>query len=33
MKRLQSEVRDSMFYSFHMTRSRLDIDLEKVLMF
>ena len=33
LKRLQSEVRGSMFHSFQMTRSRLGIDLEEALMF
>jgi hypothetical protein len=33
LKRLQCEVRGSMFHSFQMTWSRLDIDLEEALMF
>jgi hypothetical protein len=33
LKRLQSEVRGSMFHSFQMTRSRLGTDLKDVLMF
>jgi hypothetical protein len=33
LKRLQSEVRGSMFHNFQMTRSRLGTDLEDALMF
>jgi hypothetical protein len=33
LKRLQFEVRGSMFHSFQMTRSRLGTDLKDVLMF
>ena len=33
LKRLQSEMREFIFHSFQMTRSRLGIDLEEALMF
>ena len=33
LKRLQSEIRGSMFHSFHMTWSKLGTDLEKTLIF
>ena len=33
LKRLQSEVKGSMFHSFQMTRSRLGANLEETLLF
>ena len=33
LRRLQFEVRGSMFHNFQMTRSRLGIDLEEAFMF